>query len=80
MQREIIMNVKFDDVKAGDILISDGGFTCIRKNARCIVREHTPGGALYIPCDHGVHYLDGQLDHSTGELVGLSKAPDNETA
>lgn len=71
------------DVKAGDTLQCDGGFTCLKKDAKRVVKRrkgklkhHSPEYAkspfarLYIDCKCGGHNLDGQLgDH--GELVGL---------
>ena len=37
------------NVKAGDVLIADGGFTCLPEGLRCLVREDA-GGNLYINC------------------------------
>ena len=56
------------DTKVDDILITDGGFTCLPKNAHLTVKEDKDG--LYILCRAGKHYLDGQLDDK-GNYVGL---------
>ena len=52
--------MNFSDVKPGDILVADGGFTCIDEGAELTVcRGHED--ALYVACDDGRHYLDGQV-------------------
>lgn len=72
-----------DNVKPGDTLQCDGGFTCLKENAKRVVKRRKgklKGGSkeyakdsfarLYIDCRCGGHGLGGQLgDH--GELVGL---------
>jgi hypothetical protein len=63
---------KVADVKVGDILVTDGGFICIRKGRRC--RVHEDDGGLYIRCSAGHHYLDGQIDFEQGvDYVGLTR-------
>ena len=65
--------MKFKDIKEGDVLVADGGFTCLKQDAECLVRKDDEG--FYILCGQGSdakHYLDGQED-SNGDLVGLSK-------
>jgi len=63
---------KLSDVKAGDKLIADSGFTCIGAN-EIVTVQADDDGHLFVPCDHGRHHLDGQADD--GEtLVGLFKA------
>lgn len=61
--------------KAGDVLVCDGGFTCLREGAEVEVHsdpERDGVNALYVPCDDGAHYLDGQLDFDgCGAFVGL---------
>lgn len=71
---------KESEVKAGTVLIADGGFTCIKEGAELTVQESESG--LYVLCsgpedadcnghDQEHHYLDGQLDD--GEVyIGLS--------
>jgi hypothetical protein len=70
--------------KPGDIVIADGGFTCIPEGQKCKVRADKVG--LYIMCQgddteepvpgkprHHRHYLVGQLNVA-GEYVGLYHA------
>lgn len=49
---------KISEVKAGTRLVTDAGFTCLRRNVRRLVRKDELG--LYIKCSEGNHYLDGQ--------------------
>jgi len=64
--------MKLSDVKQGDVLIADGGFTCLKEGQRCAVQSDSNG--LFIPCNEGKHYLDGQVSFDNkGELVGLTK-------
>ena len=65
--------VKISEVKAGDILLSDGGFTCIGPQQN-IVKEDANG--LYIECSEGRHGLDGQegwTDETKDYYVGFKK-------
>lgn len=62
--------MKLTDIKAGDIIMADAGFTCLNSGHH-VVEESRLG--LYIRCDHGEHYLAGQEDEG-GELVGISAA------
>jgi len=63
------------DVKEDDILITDGGFTCIRAGEECVVHfdlerweaspglpEVSPQDFFYVLCDEGKHFIDGQLE------------------
>lgn len=60
--------VQFDSVKVGDVLVTDGGFTCMGDGERKTVKSCAHG--LYIDCAEGNHSLAGQIgDH--GELLGL---------
>lgn len=76
---------KFDQVKAGDVLIADGGFTCITEGRACEVKVDDKG--LFVDCAGSrftrppkdeakyrhQHYLDGQLDD--GDLyIGFTLA------
>ena len=71
--------VKYKDVKVGDLLIVGNGFTCLAPDTCTLVYEDV--GALYVNCDDGRHYLDGQIDWDgkagvgDGYLVGLRLAP-----
>ncbi len=61
---------KLADLKPGDKLEADGGFTCLSAGQRCEVKADAE--RLYIECTEGHHYLEGQTDFATGtELVGL---------
>lgn len=60
------------DVKEGDILVADGGFTCIAEGARLAV-EIDGEGHRFVPCSDGQHSLSGQLNKE-GRYVGLAKA------
>lgn len=61
------MNI--NDVKVGDRLIADGGFTCLVEGEIVVVHEDEHG--FFIPCSDGKHHLHGQQED--GELVGLRK-------
>jgi hypothetical protein len=60
--------VKITDIKPGDVLIADAGFTCVEAGPVAI--EEDENGELYFLCSEGRHYLDGQTDD--GVVVGLS--------
>ena len=65
------MKIKLKDIKVGNILIADGGFTCLKEGQKCEVM-YKKGLGLYIECNEKQHFLDGQTDFDTGEyLVGL---------
>lgn len=62
-------SVKITDVKPGDTLIADAGFTCVPPGP---VVVKGVSGALYFECACGRHDLCGQLDFDGGQtLVGL---------
>lgn len=67
--------VKLHEVKDGDTLIADGGFTCIPPGPVVIKYDpDRPGEAgLFFYCSEGQHFLDGQVDDASNILVGLSK-------
>ena len=52
------------EVREGDILRADGGFTCIPDGAELgvLFHEDPEKGGLYVECANGKHFLDGQLD------------------
>lgn len=62
------MFAKASDVKAGDTLVCDGGFTCMGHGPRIV---HEDAGGLYVKCSDGKHYIDGQRD-ADGRLIGMS--------
>ena len=58
-------------LKAGDYVKVDSGFDCIPDGSVRAV-EKDEEGRLFIACDEGRHYLDGQLDFDgCGAYVGL---------
>lgn len=63
------MKTNISDITEGDLLVTDGGFTCISKNQTRPVKKDEEG--LFINCLNGKHYLNGQTDDQ-GNLVGLS--------
>lgn len=65
--------MKLSEIKPGDILTADGGFTCLKEGETRIVKTDTKTGELYIQCSATRHYLDGQVDDQDN-IVGLSKA------
>lgn len=62
--------MKLSDLKAGDTIIADDGFTCMHAGPK---RVQSDDAGLYVKCREGRHYLDGQ-ENEAGELVGLSCA------
>lgn len=77
---------KLDDLKPGDKLVADGGFTCLKAGE--VVTVEKDGDGLFVRCcahddgDYGhpvndsrneQHYLDGQ-EGEGGECVGLFRA------
>ena len=68
-------------VRAGDVLITDSGFTCMARNsAKTVYSCRGRNGGLWIACRDGRHMLDGQLDER-GRLIGLRwpKPPPSNT-
>ena len=57
------------EVSAGRILVADDGFTCIKTGALLVV-ESDDAGHLFVPCSHGRHYINAQLDRD-GYYIGL---------
>jgi hypothetical protein len=57
-----------DAVHEGTRLRADGGFTCIWEHALLTVQRASEG-YLYVPCGHGKHALDGQIEGR--EYIGL---------
>lgn len=55
-------------VGAGTLLEADGGFDCIEHGAILTVSEF--GFGLCVPCSHGRHQLDGQLEDGEA-YIGL---------
>jgi hypothetical protein len=64
--------MKLSELSAGDLVLADDGFTCLKTGAYTVQADET--GRLFIPCDEGHHYLDGQVDFDDPELlVGITK-------
>lgn len=64
---------KAADVQAGTKLVPDAGFTCMEAGKIVEVAKDERG--LFVPCSHGRHYLDGQLDDGV-EYIGLAMSDD----
>lgn len=69
---------KLSELKPGDILIPDGGFTCMKEGARLTVGKNN-AGELFLPCRHKGHTLVGQADDGE-HLIGLYRDPLAEAA
>lgn len=64
------MWVKRGEIKAGDTVFLDSGFTCV-KAGPVEIQQGMRG--LYFRCSAGAHYIDGQLED--GVYIGLSALP-----
>jgi len=64
---------KMSDLKPGDKLKADGGFSCLKLGEIRTVQSAEDG--LFITCNKGRHYLNGQTDE-TGKLIGLDLFPE----
>jgi len=71
---------RINEVKAGDTLVADGGFDCLRPGQLCLVKTDPASDTLYVECSHGQHALEGQLGGPFGgfdqdtHYVGFYKA------
>jgi len=66
-------DLKADKVREHDILMNDGGFTCLDKDEESrVYLDHDFLGfeGMYVNCSQGKHYLCGQLDDE-GYVVGF---------
>lgn len=59
-----------NELKAGDIIAIDDGFTCLSEGNHTVEKDES--GELFIKCKDGKHFLEGQEDDETGELVGIA--------
>lgn len=59
-------------IRAGDILITYAGFTCIPANTLVLVENDKAG--LFFRCSDGNHYLETQRNEND-ECLGLTRAP-----
>lgn len=64
--------LKLKDVKAGDRIVVDGGFTCI-KGGTVVELYPDEDGHLCFKCRKGDHGLAGQIGGG-GQLIGLARA------
>ena len=60
---------KLSDLKKGDPIELDDGFTCLFVQQTPVFEQET---GLYFPCNHGMHFLKGQ-DDGDGYCVGVYK-------
>ncbi len=63
---------KLSEVKEGDVLRCDDGFTCMSMMAAELVVHKRADGTLWVPCRAGMHDLDGQCDDGD-HIVGMYK-------
>lgn len=60
---------KLKDIKEGDWLLTDYGFTCVKGNVA--VKIHSCKAGLFFNCTGGTHFLEGQTNEN-GCLIGLT--------
>ena len=75
MEFENAQPVTLSELREGDIVIVDGGYDCLRENEMAIVQRDEQH-RLFIRCDEGQHFLDGQCDYDDPDkpLVGVRRA------
>lgn len=64
--------VRLSELAAGQDVLVDADFTCIKPWSRLTVSADETG-ALFIRCREGRHYLDGQIGDDGDTLVGLAR-------
>lgn len=64
--------LKIADLKAGDTVYIDNGFTCMDAGPKTVNFDEY--GEPFLSCDMGGHWLDCQEDEA-GYLVGIRSAP-----
>lgn len=62
--------MKLSDLKEGDRIMLDDGFTCHGMGIAEVYIDEYHGP--YFLCDDGVHFLDGNVGED-GELIGVQK-------
>ena len=67
--------LKETDIKLGKKIILDDGFTC-HPGGKSTIQADEFG--WFFPCSHGNHYIDGQIDGESGDLIGVYPAPDGD--
>ncbi len=63
---------RLSQLAPGDFVCVDGGLACISDGAKREV-GYSPSG-LFIDCDHGHHFLSGQLGDDGDSLIGIYPA------
>lgn len=63
--------IKETEIREGDNLIADGGFSCMKEKTKSIVKKDE-NNELYVDCADGTHYLSGQRD-GKGSIIGFYK-------
>lgn len=66
---------KLSEVKAGDAVELDAGFTCMKAGKYEVHADEA--GSLYVICADGHHYIDGQADDGE-HLIGVYLASNVE--
>ena len=66
----MIKLAKLSQLKAGDV-VRTYGLSCVDNVNSTQVCQGELG--LYIDCDHGQHYLDGQILPDGDTLIGIEK-------
>lgn len=69
MKRAPRLSVKIEDVTCGTVLVADDSFTCLRPGQLCKVA--VTDGQLFVYCNAGNHFLDGQLDAEGTHYIGF---------
>jgi hypothetical protein len=64
------MTLMLKDLKAGDVLIADDGFTCVKSGE--VILEADEDGELFFKCSGGGHWLNGQVADD-GSIIGLTR-------
>ena len=70
--------MRLKDLKAGDVIVADEGFTCVKPGNHLVRADNK--GSLFIYCDEGTHYLDGAEAVPGGELVGFTTMMEGDDA
>ncbi len=63
---------KLSDLKVGDTVQVDDGFTCMEPWSKKEVRQSSDG-VLFVECSELEHCLDGQLADDRDSLIGIYK-------
>lgn len=62
--------VKLSELKEGDTIIADAGFTCMEPGPKEVMKH---GEGLFVACKDGGHWLDGQCDDGD-HCIGFTKS------